>query len=203
MRTFASVRIWIVLRGEEAVDNVEGRAVTAAANHDVVDAPAEFQRHLPGRDQRVGRGERVSWLAGVDRLPGIAVVHAGAREGLTSGPEPDAGRVWGVVEVAGEYHVPVAVAELLLDESRTGRGLQFALVPVADLPVGLVVHEQERPYRVRGDDLGNDGGRCPGGSGRRHAATDRQKRHTGHPTGIRRCPMGPDLSHRLRPIAVA
>src|SRR5215207_8839829 len=83
-----------------AAGDLQGRAVGAAADHDVVDPPAPLQRHLADPDEAVVGGEGVPGLARVARFPGVLVADAGAVQGLAAGPEPDAGCVRGGVEVA-------------------------------------------------------------------------------------------------------
>src|SRR5918994_7591445 len=77
-----------------ACPDVEGRAVLAAAHHDVVDPAAQLERPVLvlGGHQRVGGGERVAPGAGMRAPPGGPGGEARAVQGLKGPPEGHPGR---------------------------------------------------------------------------------------------------------------
>jgi hypothetical protein len=74
-----------------AVGDVQARTVDAAAYEDVIDPTAELEGHLAGSDQRVRWREGCTGICRMDGRPGVSVADAHLVQGLTSGPEPEAG----------------------------------------------------------------------------------------------------------------
>lgn len=82
-----------------AVSDSQRWPVNTASDHDVVDPSAEFERHLSGAYQRVGRREGGAGVGRVRGLPGIQVRDAESLRGLAAFPEPHTRRI-GVAEIA-------------------------------------------------------------------------------------------------------
>lgn len=74
-------------------------------------------------------------------------MHAHSLERLASRPEPQAGRLRPRVEVSRHNDVDVLVTNVFLQEGRCPDRLQLTLVFQAESPTGLVVDDDDRPFR--------------------------------------------------------
>src|SRR5829696_4045374 len=137
--------------------DLERGTMVGAADHYVVDTPAQLKRPVvAAAHQRVARRERVTGNPRVGALPGVPVADARITQGLQPAPEAHASRVAGSIEVAGRDHVAyLTLAQQILYEARGCHSLHLALVLEAQLPRGVVVGEQQRSERGRCKDLRN------------------------------------------------
>lgn len=77
---------------------------------------------------------------------------------MTAGPEADAGGVGIGIKVTGQHDVTFALANQLLENSRSSDSLKLALILEVQLPVGQVVDKQQWPERLWGEHLRYEGG---------------------------------------------
>jgi hypothetical protein len=148
-----------------AVSDSQRWPVNTASDHDVVDPSAEFERHLSGAYQRVGRREGGAGIGRMRGLPGIQVRDAESVQGLPACPEPHTRRIGAVVEIAEDEYMSIPTGNELLDESRTGDGLELPFPGVPELIRGSVVNYDRQSERLRQFQLSNNGQR--GGHPRR------------------------------------
>ena len=142
-----------------AVSDSQRWPVNTASDHDVVDPSAEFERHLSGAYQRVGRREGGAGVGRVRGLPGIQVRDAESLQGLPAFPEPHTRRIGVVVEIAEDEDMSISPGNELLDESRTGDCLELPFPRVPELIRGSVVNYDRQSERLRQFQLRYDGQR--------------------------------------------